>query len=85
MPEGLPHSRAPMVLLYVAFFAGQFDSTFREGLVALNSNNLTLAESKLESSVEMEPHNPRAWLALAQTYWKEHKTPQAEKASHLQV
>lgn len=70
-----------MVLLYVALFAGQFDATFREGLVALNANNLTVAESKLEASAQLEPHNPRVWLALAETYWKERKLPQAEKAA----
>ena len=70
-----------MVLLYVALFAGQFDATFREGLIALNSNNLVAAESKLEACTQLEPHNSRVWLALAQTYWKQHKALDAEKAA----
>lgn len=62
-----------MVWLYVLLFAGQFDSTFREGLLALNQNNLPVAESRLEEASRLEPRNPRVWLALAQTYWKLHK------------
>ena len=70
-----------MILVYIALFAGQFDATFREGLIALNQNNLAVAESKLESATQLEPHNGRAWVALAQTYWKEHKAAQARSAA----
>ena len=70
-----------MILVYVALFAGQFDATFREGLIALNQNNLAVAESKLDSATQLEPHNARAWVALAQTYWKEHKPGQAQVAA----
>jgi len=62
-----------MVLLYVLLFAAQFDTTFREGLLALNQNDLPLAESRLEAASRLEPRNPRVWLALAQTYRKERK------------
>ena len=48
---------------------------------ALNQNNLALAESRLEAASKMEPRNPRVWLALAQTYWKLHKSPAAEAAA----
>lgn len=70
-----------MILVYIALFAGQFDATFREGLIALNQNNLAVAESKLDSATQLEPHNARVWVALAQTYWKEHKTAQARSAA----
>jgi tetratricopeptide (TPR) repeat protein len=66
-----------MVWLYVVLFAGQFDTTFREGLIALSENNLPVAESRLESASRLAPQNPRVWLALAQTYWKLHKPAQA--------
>jgi tetratricopeptide (TPR) repeat protein len=65
-----------MVWLYVVLFTGQFDTTFREGLIALNQNNLPVAESRLESASQIEPRNARVWLALAQTYWKLHKPVQ---------
>jgi tetratricopeptide (TPR) repeat protein len=71
-----------MVWLYVFFLAGQFDTTFRDGLIALNENNLPVAESRLESASQLEPRNPRVWVALAQTYWKQHKLAQAESAVH---
>ena len=70
-----------MIVLYIALFAGQFDATFREGLIALNQNNLAQAEAKLEASTRLEPRNARAWVALAQTYWKEHKPAEAQDAA----
>jgi tetratricopeptide (TPR) repeat protein len=69
-----------MVWLYLALFAGQFDSTFHDGLIALNQNNLPLAESRLQAASQLEPHNARVWLALGQTYWKMRKPLQAETA-----
>ena len=71
-----------MVWVYVVLFAGQFDTTFREGLIALNQGNLPLAQARLEACLELQPQNPRVWLGLAQTYWKEHKQPEAETAAH---
>ena len=57
-----------MLWLVLLFFAGQFDLVFRAGLVALNNNDLVLAESQLESASKLQPRNPKVWLALAQTY-----------------
>lgn len=71
-----------MVWVYVVLFAGQFDTTFREGLIALNQGNLPLAESRLEACAELQPQNARVWLGLAQTYRKEHKQQEAETAAH---
>jgi tetratricopeptide (TPR) repeat protein len=73
-----------MVLLFVFLFALQsdFPSTFREGLIALNQNNLPVAESRLTAAAQLEPRNPRVWIALAQTFWKERKPLEAETAVH---
>src|SRR6516225_3306752 len=62
-----------MVWLSLVLKAGQFDTPYREGVIALNQHNLALAESRLEAASQIEPRNPRVWLALAQTYWKLHK------------
>ena len=62
-----------MVWLLLVLLSGEFDTAFRAGLVALNTNNLEVAESQLESAARMEPRDARVWLALAQTYWKLHK------------
>ena len=70
-----------MVWLYVLLFAGQFETSLHDGLIALNQNNLPLAESRLEAASQLEPRNPQVWLALAQTYWKQHDTARAESAA----
>jgi len=70
-----------MIWLFVALFAGQFETAFRAGLVALNENNLTVAESQLEAASQLEPNDARVWLALAQTYRKLHKLPSAQTAA----
>jgi tetratricopeptide (TPR) repeat protein len=77
-----------MVLLYAFLLAfqsasasTQFDTTFREGLIALNRNDLTLAESRLSAASRLEPRNPRVWVALAQTCWKQGKPLEAETAA----
>jgi tetratricopeptide (TPR) repeat protein len=54
---------------------------FRTGLIALNNNDLALAESQLESASKLQPGNAKVWLALAQTYWKLHKLPAAQTAA----
>jgi tetratricopeptide (TPR) repeat protein len=70
-----------MLWLFVVLFAGQFDATFHAGLIALNQNNLGVAEAQLESASKLEPRDARVWLALAQTYRKLNKTAQAQAAA----
>ncbi len=70
-----------MFWLLAVLFAGQFESTFHDGLIALTQNNLSLAESRLEAAAELSPHHAGVWLALAQTYLKLHKGPQAQSAA----
>ena len=70
-----------MIWLLLVLFAGQFETTFKAGLVALNENNLAAAQSQLEAASQLQPRNPSVWLALAQTYWKLHNLPAAEDAA----
>jgi tetratricopeptide (TPR) repeat protein len=70
-----------MIWLLVALFAGQFETTFHAGLVALNQNNLGVAEAQLESASKLAPGDARVWLALAQTYRRLDKTAQAQAAA----
>lgn len=70
-----------MMWLFLLLAPDQFEATFRAGLIALNENHLPAAESQLEAASQIEPRNPRVWLALAQTYWKLGKSPSAEAAA----
>src|SRR5215472_15878406 len=69
-----------MMWLLLVLLAGQFETAFRAGLVALNENKLAVAESQLESASQLQPQDPRVWLALAQTYRKLEKLPAAQAA-----
>jgi tetratricopeptide (TPR) repeat protein len=77
----LPGPYRLMIWLLVVLFAGQFETTFRAGLIALNENNLTVAEAQLQAASQLEPKDARVWLALAQTYRKLHKLPAAQAAA----
>src|SRR5437660_55386 len=70
-----------MLWVLLILFAGQFETTFRDGLVALNQSDLPLAESKLKAASALEPRNARVWLALAQTYWKLSQATEAQRAA----
>ena len=69
-----------MMWLLLVLFAGQFETTFHAGLVALNENKLGLAESQLEAASQLQPRDPRVWLALAQTYRRLEKASAAQTA-----
>src|SRR5450432_201844 len=70
-----------MIWLFVALFAGQFETAFRAGLVALNDNNLSVAQAQLEAASQLEPKDARVWLAVAQAYRKLHQLPAAQTAA----
>lgn len=70
-----------MLWLVLLLFASQFEVAFRAGLIALNNNDLGVAESKLESASKLRPRDARVWLALAQTYSKLQKLPAAQTAA----
>ena len=69
-----------MWLCLVFLLADSFQD-LRSGLIALNQNNLAVAQSKLEAASLEMPSDARVWMALAQTYWKLHQTGKAEAAA----
>lgn len=58
-----------------------FDGKFRAGVMALQGNDLASAELNLVQAVKLKPESARAWIGLAQTYWKENKLSDAEEAA----
>jgi tetratricopeptide (TPR) repeat protein len=70
-----------MIWVWVVLFASQFETTFHAGLVALNQNQLTVAQAQLEQASQLEPRDARVWLALAQTYRRLHKLTAAQAAA----
>lgn len=69
--------------LWLLLFAAPatFDAKLREGLVALQKEDLALAQANLEQATRLQPGSARAWLALAQAYGRLHKEPQARQAA----
>jgi tetratricopeptide (TPR) repeat protein len=58
-----------------------FEETFRAGLLALQRNDLTAAETNLEAAAKLAPANGRVWVALSQTYWKLKQSVKADAAA----
>jgi tetratricopeptide (TPR) repeat protein len=58
-----------------------FQSAFVAGLTALSKNDLDTAQTQLEAASKMEPRRAEVWLALAQTYLKQHKAPAADASA----
>jgi tetratricopeptide (TPR) repeat protein len=69
------------VLVALLFYIASFDEQFRAGLMALNKGDLSAAEMNLNAAAELQPKNPRVWVALAQTERKLHKDKQAADAA----
>ena len=72
------------LLVLTALFAAApatFDQSYRAGLVALQANQLDVAEVNLRAAVQLQPKNARAWTALAQTYQREKQTQKATQAA----
>ena len=61
--------------------AQTFDGAYQVGITALNKNDLATARSQLETAAELQPANPRVWLALTQTYWKQNDKAAADGAA----
>ena len=57
-----------LVLLFAA--PPSFEASMREGLSALQSNDLQLAQQALERATKLQPTSAAAWFLLAQTYAK---------------
>jgi tetratricopeptide (TPR) repeat protein len=72
------------LILLLALFAApqpQFDSVFRDGLLALNRNDLPVARERLEAAAKLRPESGETWAALAQTYLKLQQPETADKAA----
>ncbi len=69
------------VLLLLLAAASSFDDSFRAGLLALQRGDLAAAQTSLEASSKLAPRDGRVWVALSQTYWRQHKNADAEEAA----
>jgi Flp pilus assembly protein TadD len=67
------------LFLFAASFA--IDDPYRAGLIALQKGDLAVAQTNLEAARNAAPRDGRIWVALAQTYWREHKNTEAEDAA----
>lgn len=71
------------LLLYLALLqTGEFDSILRDGLVALQRSDLSVAAERLTRATQLKPDSGIAWAALAQAHLKLQKTANADKAAH---
>jgi len=74
------------VILVLASLAAQaqtasFDDEFRKGLVALQRKDLAVAQESLERASQLQPENPKVWVALAQVYLGSKQMDQANAAA----
>jgi tetratricopeptide (TPR) repeat protein len=76
----MTHALLPTVVLLFAATSGVED-LFRAGLVALDHGDLAAAQSDLEAARQLAPRDGRIWVALSQTYWRQHKNADAEDAA----
>jgi len=67
------------LFLFAASFA--LDDSYRAGLIALQQGDLTAAQTNLEAARKLAPRDGRIWVALSQTYWRLHRSPEAEDAA----
>ena len=62
-------------------FAAASDDSLRAGLLALQRGDLAAAQTNLEAATKTASRDGRAWMALSQTYWRLHKTAEADRAA----
>ena len=69
--------------IVVSFLAASSpqDESLRAGLMALQRGDLAAAQNSLEAASRQAPNDGRAWIALAQVYWRLHRTSDAEGAA----
>ena len=70
-----------LVLLLFLAASATFEESFRAGLLALQRNDLSAAQTNLEAAAKLAPDNGRVWIGLAQTYWKLKANVQADAAA----
>lgn len=71
----------PLLLLLLLAASPTFDESFRNGLLALQRNDLNTAQTSLAAAAKLAPQNGRVWIALAQTYWKLNERTKADDAA----
>jgi tetratricopeptide (TPR) repeat protein len=71
----------PLLLLLLLAASPTFDESFRNGLRALQKNDLSTAQTSLTAAAKLAPRNGRVWIALAQTYWKLNQSAKADDAA----
>ncbi len=70
-----------IALLLMLAAAPPFEQPFRDGLLALQRNDLAAARTDLETASRLAPGNGRIWVALSQTYWKLKDSGKADAAA----
>jgi tetratricopeptide (TPR) repeat protein len=70
-----------IALLLMLAAAPSFEGPFRDGLLALQRNDLAIARADLETASRLAPENGRIWVALSQTYWKLKDSSKADAAA----
>jgi tetratricopeptide (TPR) repeat protein len=70
-----------LLLLAAAAHSATFEETFREGLLALQRNDLAAAETHLTAAAKLQPDNGRVWVALSQTHRKLQQPERANEAA----
>ncbi len=65
--------------------ADEFVVKLRDGLTALNANQLPAAQANLEAAVKLRPASAEAWAGLAQTYLKAGSSKSAAAAERAGV
>ncbi len=69
------------VLVVLLAASSSFEDSFRAGLLALQRGDLPAAQTSLEAAGKLAPRDGRVWVALSQTYWRQHKNAEAEQAA----
>jgi tetratricopeptide (TPR) repeat protein len=68
------------LLLFLAA-APAYDDPLRAGLIALGRGDLAAAQASLEEASRAAPGDGRAWIGLAQVYWRQNRNADAEQAA----
>jgi tetratricopeptide (TPR) repeat protein len=72
-----------LALLALLAASANFDEVYRNGLLALQRNDLAAARENLEAAAKMAPQNGRVRIALAQVYLKSGDRAHAEELADL--
>jgi tetratricopeptide (TPR) repeat protein len=73
--------KASLLLCFLLLQTTEFDSTLREGLVALQKGDLSNAVDRLTRAVDIKRDSGIAWAALAQARFKNQQLADADKAA----